>query len=294
MKPLRRVGLEQGALTLEEYQFIDEEIATAVRPQLIARRVYERTPLSDAGWMEIKWYSETDMSQAQISMFGETESEDEVVHNYDTNKIPIIHKDFPIHWRDVLASRHRGETLDVQLARNAARQVAEEEDKLLLSGEYTGWPALGIQGLSTVTGRNTEPSNGAWPDTAERDINDAIAELETDGFSDGPYVLLAPVDIIATLRNRPAGVEKTYASILLDNGIIDAIYGTDSVFATDGVQDSALVVVPGRLNFDLVEAQPMTTFLWQDKHMNIYGKVYEALTPRIRRPTSICEITGIT
>ena len=294
MQPIRRVGLEQGALTLEEYQYIETEITNAVRPRLIGRRIFPVKGLENAGRMDIKWYTEVDMSQGQISMYGETESEDTVVYNSSTNKIPIIHKDYFIHWRDVLASRFQGESLDVQNARNAARQVAEEEDKLLLTGEYTGWPALNIEGLATATGRNTETSSGAWPGQAEQDITDAIAELETDGHVDVPYVLVGPVALLGTLRQRIANTAVTYASSLINNGILSAMYPSDSVFAADGGTDSVLLVTPNRMNFDLVQASPMRTFLWQDKHMNIHGKVYEAVTPRIRIPTSICEITGVT
>jgi len=36
------------------------------------------------------------------------------------------------------------------------------------------------------------------------------------------------------------------------------------------------------------------TFYSQLKDMNHFFKCYEAVVPRIKRPTAICEITGIT
>ena len=45
--------------------------------------------------------------------------------------------------------------IDTQDAENAARQVAVDEDKLLITGEYTGFRALGVEGLATATGRNS-------------------------------------------------------------------------------------------------------------------------------------------
>jgi uncharacterized linocin/CFP29 family protein len=90
---------------------------------------------------------------------------------------PVIEKKFSISWRDLEASRANGLTLDVQDAIDAARQCAEEEDKLLISGQYTGWKALGIEGLATATGRNTQASGGAWPATSLTNLSNAIGSL---------------------------------------------------------------------------------------------------------------------
>ncbi len=43
----------------------------------------------------------------------------------------------------------------------AAKQVAIDEDKLLITGRYTGFRALGVEGLATATGRNTS-AGGDW------------------------------------------------------------------------------------------------------------------------------------
>ena len=67
----------------------------------------------------------------------------------------MIHKEYKLLFRDIAASRRSGMPIDVTEPQNAAIQVAEEEDKLLFTGEYTGWRALGIEGLATATGRNT-------------------------------------------------------------------------------------------------------------------------------------------
>jgi len=293
MKSLRLVGREQGTITQEEYQYIDKQVVETVKPRLIGRRLFAKTPLSDAGWMNIKYYKETDMSQASISLYGEEQNDDKVVLNPETLDIPIIHKDFMLHWREVLAGRHSGETLDAANARNAARQVAEEEDKLLLSGEYTGWPALGLEGLCNATGRSTT-AGGAWPANAIANINAARAALQASGYVDVPMVMVGPTAEIKKLDGQIGTTGFTYRTFCLQNKLLAAIYESDSVFAADGGQDSAIICVPGKDNFDVVVAQEVTTFLWQNKNMNLHGKVYEALAPRVKRAESICEITGIT
>ena len=294
MKTLRSVGLEQGTLTLEEYRYVEAKIVETIKPRLIGRRLFAPTKLSDAGWMNYKYYKETDMSQAMISMWGETESKDKVVLDPENLDIPIIHKDFWLHWREVLAGRHRGEGLDVTNARNAARQVAEEEDKLLMSGQYTGWSAMGIEGLCNATGRLAQASAGAWPANAIADINAARAQLQAQGFVDVDMVMVGPVAEIKKLDGQVANTAFTYRKFLLQNELVSAVYESTSVFAANGDEDSVLLVVPGIENFTVVIAQDVKTWLWQGKSMNYHGKVYEALVPVIKRPTSICEITNVT
>ncbi len=291
---MRRVGLEQGTLLLEEYQFVQEEVLQTIQPMLIGRKLFPTTKLKDAGYMSIKYYKETDMSQATISLYGETESKDKVVNTPYTLDIYTIHKDFLLHWREILAGRHRGETLEAANARNAARQVAEEEDKLLLSGGYTGWPAYGIEGLASATGRSTVASAGAWPGSAFVDINASRALLQASGYVNCPFALIGPVAEIKKLDGLIANTTKTYRQALLDNNLVAAVYETGSLFAANGDEDSVLLVCPGKDNFDLVVGQETSTYLWQDKNMNYHGKVYEVLTPRIKRAASIVELTDVT
>jgi len=294
MKTLSKVGLETGELTDEELIFIDTAIVEAARPALRAREVFEIEPLPNAGIRTVRKYAETDMSQAFISMDGDTITLDRTALSATDVSVPVISKDFEVNWRDIIASRYGGMSLDVEMGRNAARQVAEEENKLCMTGEYTGWRALGIEGLATATNRNTEASAGAWPANTITDINDAIAELEADGFTSGPYVLIGRVDWIRKLDAAVANTTQTYKSFLLQNGILSAVYADDSLYASDGGTDNAIVCVPGKENFSLQVGQDITTYRYPKETMNTLFRVYEVATPVIKRPTSICEITGLT
>lgn len=295
MLPLRRVGLEQ-ALTEEEWRFIDEAIVKAVRPQLIARRLFPVYRLPDAGYKVISFDVEGDMGQATISMTGSTGARDKVKYTRSTVTIPVIHKDFKIHWRDMLASRHRGESLDVSNALSAARQVAEEEDKLLITGEYTGWPALGIEGLATATGRNTT-TGGDWSANMLTYVANAIKELQDDGFITGPYHLVIRSSWYAQMLSLISNTAEFYVNKvaeLLGGPKEQVIHISNSLYASDGGVDNALVVKPGAENFDLAVGQDITTFQKENEDMDLLFKVYEVLAPRVKRPTSICEITSLT
>ena len=181
MLPLRRVGSDTAQLTDEELRYIQDRVVETVQPMLVGRRLFPVFTLPHCGFITVRGYRRTDMSQARISLYGQGKNKDRSIKTAYDVTVPVIHKEFQISWRDLEATRNQGLPLDTQELENAARQVAEEEDKLLLSGEYTGWRALGIEGLATATNRNTEASAGAWPANSLTDCSDAIAELEADG-----------------------------------------------------------------------------------------------------------------
>jgi uncharacterized linocin/CFP29 family protein len=292
MKTLRRVGRETAELTDEELRYIDARVVETVKPALIGRRLFPVFNAGHAGFTSVRGYKKTDMSQAVIDMNGITQNRDRVeLASFDI-KVPVLHKEYKIYWRDVIASRNGGLPIETMNVENAARQVAEEEDKLLLSGEYTGWAALGIEGLATATGRNTKASAGAWATNSLTDIAAAIAELETDGHY-GPFAGLMRASWFGKLRTLIANTGIFYLEKALE--LLKAgIYVSDNLYSSGGATTSALVVEPSQENFELVIGQDLSTFNQQDEDMNLNGKVYEVVAPRIKRPTSVCEITGLT
>jgi uncharacterized linocin/CFP29 family protein len=291
MQRLSRVGRDTGQLTDEELRFIDSEIIGAAWPALRAREIFEIKTLPNAGLRSLRHYVETDMGQAVITMDGETISLDQSSLAYADTKIPVLSKDFVLNWRDLDAARHNGVPLDVAQGRNAARQVAEDENKLLLTGEYTGFSAVGIKGLYTSAGNTT--TGGAWPANAVANIEAAIAELQTGGFTQGPYVLVGRVAQIAKLDQAIANTMGTYRTFLLQNKILDAILADDSLYSAAGATTVGMVVVPGRDNFELLVGQDITTFEYGLENMNRLFRVYEVVSPHIKRAKAICSITGL-
>jgi len=292
MQTLRRVGMDTAQLTEEELRYIDTRIVEAVRPGLIGRRLFPVFKLPDAGFTSVRGYKQTDMSQATISMHGLTKAKDRTELAAFNVTVPVIHKEFTLYWRDILRSRGGGLPLEAQAAESAARQCAEEEDMLLLTGETTAWKALGLEGLATATGRNTKASAGAWGANALTDLSAAIAELETDGHM-GPYAAILRSAWAAKLRALVSNTAVKYIDVIKD--LFQAgIYVSDYLYTSGDATTIALVVEPSQENFELVVGQDLTTFMQQDEDMNLQCKVFEVLAPRIKRPTSICEITGLT
>jgi uncharacterized linocin/CFP29 family protein len=291
MQTLRRVGRDTAQLTDEERLFIDNRIVEAVRPKLIARQLFPVFKV-DPGSITVRGYKQTDMGQATISLHGQTMGRDRSERSSFDITVPVLHKEFTIWWRDMLAARHIGQPVDSMDAENAAIQVAEEEDKLLLSGEYTGWNALGIQGLATATNRNSQASAGAWPANSLADCSASIGKLEASGHQ-GPYALILRSSWFAKLRALISNTAVMWLTVVQD--LFKAgVFVSDSLYTSAAATTSALVIEPLEQNFELVIGQDLTHFELQDEDMNLKCKVYEIVAPRIKRPTSICELTGLT
>ena len=294
MQTLRRVGFDNAQLTDEEILYIENRVVEAVHPALIGRKLFPVETLPHAGYITVRGYKRSDMSQARISLYGQGKNKDRTVKTPFDITVPVIHKEFTINWRDLEASRSNGQPLDVQDAENAARQCAEEEDKLLITGEYTGWKALGVEGLATATGRNTKASAGAWPASALTDLSAAIGELEADGHTNANmYAAVLRSSWAAKLRALVSNTSEKWINVIKD--LFPAgVYVSDNLYTSAGATTNALVLELGKENFEMIIERDMSIFGKQDEDMNLQCKVHEVIAPRIKRPTSICEITGLT
>ena len=289
---MSRIGTDTGILTREEIKYVETAIVEQIHEHLIGRDIFPLVRVADAGYMDYKYYEEEDMGPASISRYGVAQSDDKTLYHSTEVVIPIIDKTFMIQWRDVMASRHQGMSLLEQYPRNAARQIAEEEDKLLLTGEYTGWAALGIGGLLTSAATSVA-ATGAWPTNVVADVNAGLTELEALGFIGVDPIMIGRPETIKCLNWQLTNTEITYKEFLLRNKLVRAIYETRNLFSATGGTDSVLLVIPGKENFYMVEGMAPTVNWWYDKMNNAYGVVREAVTPIIARPASIYEINTI-
>jgi uncharacterized linocin/CFP29 family protein len=297
MQTLRHVGMDTAQLTDEEIIYIEDRITEAVQPTLIGRKLFPVEKLPNAGCMTVRGYKRTSMGQARISLYGQTGSKDRSVKVPFDITVPVLDQNFKVNWRDLEASRGSNQPLDVQEAIDAARQVAEEEDKLLLTGEYTGWKALGVEGLATATGRNTQSSGGAWPANSLSDLSNAIGKLEASGHTNkAMYACVLRSTWAAKLRALVSGTATKWIDVIQGNQPLfpAGIWVSDSLFTSAGLTTSALATELGADNFDMVIGRDMTVRTKEDDDMNLKCKVYEVVAPRVKHPTSICELTGLT
>lgn len=285
---------DQGLLTEEEMSYIETQVLETFRYELVARKIFPVRNIGQGGGAKLhRHYTETDPSEAQISMSGKGQSDDTPLKTHHDINIPVIHKEFELNWRDVASSRREGPSVLDDSIRTATRKVAEAEDRLLLSGECDTWAALGLEGLFTATNREQTIASGNWPGAALADINASRALLQANGFVGIEPILIGPPALVKCLDGQVASTTSTWRSFLLDNNIVSDIIESSNAYADDCGQDSIVLVVPGEGNFWAVQDLPLEVNLWYDKTKNVYGTVRETIAPVIGRHESIAEIHTI-
>ena len=85
----------------------------------------------------------------QIDLLGNAEGEAVGIEQRRYLPLPLIYKDFWVHWRELEANRQLGLPLDTGKAVAAAATCAQTEDRLVFDGDTT----LGLPGLRNVDGR---------------------------------------------------------------------------------------------------------------------------------------------
>jgi len=286
---------DAGLLTEEEMLYIENKVVETFRYNLKARQIFPVRNVGQGGGVQLyRYYTESDPSEAVIDMTGKGQSDDHPEKTANDVVMPVIHKEFFFNWRDVASSRRMGPSVLDDAIRTCTRKVREAEDRLLISGETTGWDALGIDGLFTATGRTTAAASGNWPANFIADINTGVGVLEGLGYEGIRPVLIAPPAIVNGLNGAIANTEITYKEFAMRNNLLSDVISTSSAYAADGGVDSALLVIPGQDNFYAVQDLPLEVNLWYDKVNNVYGTVRETISPVIARPESIYEISDIT
>jgi uncharacterized linocin/CFP29 family protein len=281
MQPLQFVGADEVELTTEQYKLVEEAVITAARKPLVGRSVMPRQELNDFGILAIETYTQTDMGPASIGMAMVQQNMDRVGLTPSDLPIPVIWKDFIIRLRDLAASRRLGIPLDTRNADDAGRRVGEAEETLI-------WEGLqGFTGFMGVTGRLTEASAGSWATAANAytDVKDAVADLEAAGYAGRPTLCVTPAQK-ACMRAHIGTTSDTVLEKVMELCEVATVH-----FFADNA--SALMVVPDPQNFQLKIGQNVLNRAWEIPGGDWFWRTYEALIPQFKRPTSICEITGV-
>jgi len=289
-------AMDQGLLTEEELLYVEEKVLETFRYNLVGRQLYEVQNIGQGGGAQVyRWYDESDPSEASITMTGKAQVDDHPEKEAHDIDVPVIHKEFFLNWRDIASSRRMGPSLIDDCIRTATWAVKNAEDRLLISGEcLPGWPALGLEGLFTATGRTNNAASGNWPANADTDINTARAALQAAGFVGIEPVLVGPPALIKCLDQFMPNTAVTYRQAFLDNNLISAAIETPNAYTGVCGVNSVVLVVPGNGNFVAVQDLPLEVHLWYDKSQNVYGTVRETIAPVVKRPQAISEINTIT
>jgi len=273
---------DEAPLTAEEWAKIDETVVAVAKKLLVGRRLIEVYGPFGAGMQTVS-VDRYHVSSACLHKGEATECSDEggeckeecdpiALTCRETVTLPLIHKDFILHWRDVVTSRQYHMPLDLGQAAAAAAMVALKEDQMIF-GE------LLAKGETKVKASNWEAPGSVFQNL----VAAATALVEKGCY--GPYAAVV----------SPAVYAKMHRPMQGDMGMLEIKQvrelASGGVYQTPALKDTqALLISQGAHNLDLAVAQDLVTaYLGPDKMDHLF-RILETLTLRVKRPEAICII----
>lgn len=192
--------------------------------------------------------------------------------------VPIISKDFVLHWRDLDEARQTGQPLSFAKAAAAAASCARTEDKLV----FYGHSAYGYEGLMTIEGRNIL-TGLHWGNAGDafNNFTKITRILMSRGYN-GPFAAVVHPNIYADMHRVLEGsslLEISHVKALLTAGVFRS-----SLLAPR----SGLVVSTGKENLELIVSVDASIAFLGAKQMNLPFRVFKAVYLRILQSDAIC------
>ncbi|MCC6179075.1 MAG: bacteriocin family protein [Chloroflexi bacterium] len=273
---------DQAPLNATQWRSLDDAVIRTAQLMLVGRRVIPIVGPLGAGVEVIHNDIITGRSTGQIDLLGNDEGETIGIEHRHFLPLPLIYKDFWIHWRDLESNLQVGVPLDTGKAAAAAAAAAQAEDHMI----FHGYPPLGLPGLLTAEGRQTQPLSD-W-NTTRSAFNDVVAgvqQLINSGFT-GPFALMIGPHLYALL-NR----------VFDESGVLEIErierLARAGVYPTAMLPDNAAILLDsGPENLDITVGLDLSTAYVESRNLNHRFRVLESLALRVRRPASILTYEG--
>lgn len=277
----------------ETYMKIKEGIVKNARKHSIARQIIGVRPLNaGVGLQQWTYDTLTEVSDAQITYAFTETGEDVADFGRSHVPIPVIHKEFRIGYRDIVAAQRGGYPLQASTADSASYKVMLQENAMLLNGYSADGSTYDINGLYQGAGNSESTAKDfGTAGNAMAKVQLAITELITDDIY-GPYnLVLNPTQFmelaVSVLGSGAGDREINMVRELLEGG---QIYSTP--FQTVGT--GMLLAQPGSGFFEAVMPVDMTVRTETlQKSRDEWGQVYECIVPVIYNADAICKLTAI-
>jgi uncharacterized linocin/CFP29 family protein len=270
----------KSPLSEDQCAFLEEEVIREARRTLVARRFLGIYGPLGAGIDTVNVEHYGPDQDAAIELVGKHDPDPIMPEPAAFLRVPILYKDFVLHWRDVELSKKLSAPLDASRAVRAAHFVADREDQMIFNGESR----FQLSGLLNVPGRNTV-QRGDWSKfgTAYRDVVKAT-ELLLEHNHHRPFALaLSAQDYARLVQLREGQFAPEIDSILR---LCD-----DGVYTSPAIPEGqAVLLSTGDQNFDIAVAEDLTISYLGERDQDFPFRVYECLVLRIKRPKAICTI----
>jgi len=283
-KLLEPRGKEAAMVTEEQWKYIDKTIVDVLREELITREIFPPVGPLGLGTQAIAFDVLADMAEAIIGYIFTETGEDVINLSRTSLNIPILHKEFKIHRRDLVSSQRTGTPLDVSVPAAAAAKVAELENVLCIKGDKR----YGIKGLYDSAGLTeaTADDFGTFGNATDK-FKKAIALLAKEKVYPPYNVILHPTqhsELMGSLSSTGVS-ELIHVEKMLRGG---------NIYMTLALDDGTGIMCGKKPQyFDLVIGQDVKTEMKETKVGDVFGMTFETVVPRIKQANAICKLTNI-
>jgi len=263
-------------LTREEWERLMKTV-NAVANATVGRRFIQTTGPLGAGVQTVPNETMVGITEGYKGLLGDDGAR--VVAGKRTSVIvPIISKDFVLHWRDLAEARQTGQPLSFAKAAAAASSCARTEDKLV----FYGHSVFGYEGLMTVAGRNTLRGL-QWGNAGDafNNFTKLTRILRSRGYN-GPFAAVVHPRTYADMHRVLEGsslLEISHVKAMLTAGV----YRSSLLAPRTG-----LVVSTGKENLELMVSADTSLAFLGAKQMNLPFRVFKTVFLRILRSDAIC------
>lgn len=265
-----------------EWNRLQEVVVKVARRRLVGRRFIDLYGPLGPGVQTVKYERFNNATPGALDFQGSSSSGAIQVEASKYAPIPILYKDFSIHWRDLEAAHRFGVPLDTSSVAGASAFCAMREDRMIFHGE----PDLDIEGLLNATGSNRlELSDWDEVGSGFRDTVAATRVLNESGHY-GPYAMVLSPKRFAQLHRV---YEQT--GVLEVKTIRDL--ATDGIYQSDVLEeDQGVVVATGFAHVDLAMSMDLRLAFLGQEDLNLQFRVLECCLLRIKHPDAICVLEG--
>lgn len=252
-------------------------VVSAVGNSTVARRFLPITGPLGAGVQTVPTDRLVAITEGSVGILG-NHGRPVKIESRSSGIVPLLFKDFVIHWRDLEESRLTNKALSVAEAAAAAACCAQREDHLVFFGEkqhrYPG--LMNVEGRIAVGGLRWDE-----PGDSFRNLAHMAERLAARGYN-GPYAAVVHPYIYSRMHR----VLKQ--SNLLEIEHIKSLCAA-GVFKSSLLGSlSGLLVSTGQQNMELVLALDTSIAFLGANRLNLPIRVLKAVCLRISRSDAIC------
>lgn len=296
-------------LQKDEWITLDERLIQIAQKELVVVNDLREEGLTineDLSTLIHEWQGTNEFSDADVDMSAESSSsEDASTFSLNGVPLPIVHKSWHVPYRQLLASRTRGQSLDTQNQAKAARKVMEGLDSLVWDGWNGAVNGYEVYGLRNHPDRNTVSGND-WTDDSGTDADDIRADVLAivEALEDAEYAPMgSPAftyfgrDAWQELRRRDTGTDQ-------ERGLLERLrdeFGDilDMRYAPTLPGDEAVAFLPVEDVIELAVASDVQNVEWESNDGFVsHMKVMASMTPVVKSDdagqSGTVHLTGLT